>query len=228
MSDQKTNPQDYTYSVLAEFPTRYDAVCHEIFLHSFYDVAKNEMFYNRAKQTSTGFDTSGSKEVSRLQSIARKGLVHATNIITGEYECVTQKNFINDNNLVGHTIDKVSVLDLRDNTTKSVSKSEYDTNSHYVGVTSGSTQSKSSNKARSTTTSKTKKAKAKEWFIYNTSGNLEYTIKGNLIEICKVNNLPYESLREVKNKPMGLYMSNMANPKAEWAKYKGWTIRDAI
>lgn len=54
------------------------AVEHEILLHHKYDVAKNPEFYNKAKQTSSSFDTSGvsnrhSEETRRKLSEALKG-----------------------------------------------------------------------------------------------------------------------------------------------------------
>lgn len=42
--------------VLQEFPTREEAIEHEILLHNKFDVGKNPVFYNKAKQTSTRFD----------------------------------------------------------------------------------------------------------------------------------------------------------------------------
>jgi len=63
LKDQKFNPDDYNYLVLREFNTRSEAIEHEIYLHKINDVAKNPKFFNKARQTSTGFDTSGiSKE----------------------------------------------------------------------------------------------------------------------------------------------------------------------
>ena len=50
-----------TKTVLKMFSERKQAVLHEIELHSLYDVARNEKFWNKSKQTSTGFDTSGSQ-----------------------------------------------------------------------------------------------------------------------------------------------------------------------
>lgn len=47
--------------VLEEFESRKEAIQYEILLHEEKDVAKNKVFYNRAKQTSVGFDTSGTK-----------------------------------------------------------------------------------------------------------------------------------------------------------------------
>lgn len=46
-------------TILKEFPTRIDAVNHEIYLHNFYDVVKSNLFVNQAKQTTTKFDVSG-------------------------------------------------------------------------------------------------------------------------------------------------------------------------
>jgi transcriptional regulator of NAD metabolism len=45
--------------VLSCFDNHLDAVNEEIRLHNLYDVANNELFYNRSKQTSTKFDTTG-------------------------------------------------------------------------------------------------------------------------------------------------------------------------
>lgn len=62
--------------VLSTFSTRKEAVQHEIDLHNKYDVANNSSFYNKAKQTSTGFDTSGttlSEEHLAKMSKALKG-----------------------------------------------------------------------------------------------------------------------------------------------------------
>ena len=46
-------------TILATFSTAAEAVADEIRLHALYDVATNPLFYNRSKQTSTKFDTTG-------------------------------------------------------------------------------------------------------------------------------------------------------------------------
>lgn len=48
-----------TKTILSTYATALEAVKEEIRLHSYYNVAVNPMFYNRAKQTSTKFDTTG-------------------------------------------------------------------------------------------------------------------------------------------------------------------------
>jgi len=48
-----------TKHVLATWNTRKEAVDHEILLHNCFEVATNKEFFNQAKQTSVGFDTTG-------------------------------------------------------------------------------------------------------------------------------------------------------------------------
>ena len=57
--DQKVNPQNYEYIVVAICDSAKEAVELEIYLHAYYDVGVNPKFYNRAKQTTTGWDTTG-------------------------------------------------------------------------------------------------------------------------------------------------------------------------
>ena len=45
--------------ILAIWPTREHAIEHEIRLHDEFNVALNEEYFNRSKQKTTGFDTSG-------------------------------------------------------------------------------------------------------------------------------------------------------------------------
>ena len=49
----------FTYEILSTHDSREEAVAEEIRLHELYDVAKNPEYYNKAKQTSTGYDTTG-------------------------------------------------------------------------------------------------------------------------------------------------------------------------
>lgn len=62
--------------VLLTFETREEAIAAEIELHAYFDVGRNPHFANKAKQTSTGFDTEGvakSKEHRRKISMSNKG-----------------------------------------------------------------------------------------------------------------------------------------------------------
>lgn len=55
----KEHPEDFIKIILCKFTTRKRAVAFEIFLHNYFDVARNPAYYNKAKQTSTKFDTTG-------------------------------------------------------------------------------------------------------------------------------------------------------------------------
>jgi len=61
IKDQKENPQNYKYKIIKKFNTRKEALELEIKLHNKFNVGVNESFYNKSKQTSTGWDTTGSK-----------------------------------------------------------------------------------------------------------------------------------------------------------------------
>lgn len=77
--DQRKNPENYKYKVICVFPTSEKALCFEIRLHAKFNVGKNPKFYNKAKQTSTGFSTFGispSKETLEKLSRTHKGRKH--------------------------------------------------------------------------------------------------------------------------------------------------------
>ena len=61
ISEQKVHPEKFKYKVIRYFSTRESAVEFEIILHNKFDIAKNPKFYNKSKQTSVGWDTSGYK-----------------------------------------------------------------------------------------------------------------------------------------------------------------------
>lgn len=61
IKDQKEKPQNYKYKIVKVFRTRSEAMKLEIKLHNKFNVGVNEAFYNRSKQTSTNWDTTGTK-----------------------------------------------------------------------------------------------------------------------------------------------------------------------
>lgn len=54
--------------ILKQHDTRKEAIAHEILLHELNNVVVNSDYYNKAKQTSTGFDTSGSSVPDYLKA----------------------------------------------------------------------------------------------------------------------------------------------------------------
>lgn len=61
--------QNHTKIILKEHSTRKLAVEHEIELHNLNDVALSSDYYNRSKQTVTGFDTSGTQLTEEHKSL---------------------------------------------------------------------------------------------------------------------------------------------------------------
>ena len=69
IKDQKENPQNYSYKIIKAFKTREDATELEVKLHKKFNVKLHQKFYNKANQTSTGFDRTG---VSSTEEHKRK------------------------------------------------------------------------------------------------------------------------------------------------------------
>ena len=66
--------------ILGTFDSRKEALQDEINRHNINNVAKNPNFWNKAKQTSTGWNTAGttiSNELKKRISIAHQGLKHS-------------------------------------------------------------------------------------------------------------------------------------------------------
>ena len=57
--DQIDNKTNYSYYIIDIFATREESINLEVYLHDKYNVGINESFYNKCKQTSTKFDTTG-------------------------------------------------------------------------------------------------------------------------------------------------------------------------
>lgn len=88
--------------ILNTFSSREDAVENEIFLHKKFDVATNERFFNKAVQTSTGFDTTGipvnhSPEVKKeISKKAKERYENGFTITLTEEQKIKQKQAIKD------------------------------------------------------------------------------------------------------------------------------------
>ena len=77
---------NFEKQILKVWPSRKQAMEHEIELHEKYNVGQNLNFYNKSKQTSTSFDTTGSpspcgmlgkkhtKETRQKMSLSKKGI----------------------------------------------------------------------------------------------------------------------------------------------------------
>lgn len=78
---EKEGLQNFDKHILAYWATRKEAIEHEILLHDIFDVGRNPVFYNGAKQTSTGFDSTGIPHISPKLSCSVCGLIGQTSNI---------------------------------------------------------------------------------------------------------------------------------------------------
>jgi hypothetical protein len=67
----KNGVGQYEKVIISEFKDRNNAMAHEIQLHEEYNVGINPLFYNRVKQTSTGFDIQGNIAIGKKISAKR-------------------------------------------------------------------------------------------------------------------------------------------------------------
>lgn len=82
--------------ILKIHPTRKEAVEHEILLHILNNVVEDPSYYNRARQTSTGFDTSGipmSEELKQRISNSLKGREFTPEHLSKIKEKITGRTF---------------------------------------------------------------------------------------------------------------------------------------
>lgn len=78
INNQKENNQIFTYKVIKTYGSREEAVNMEIKLHNRLNVNINDSFYNKSKQTSKSWDTTGikiSEETRKRMSIASKARI---------------------------------------------------------------------------------------------------------------------------------------------------------
>lgn len=78
IKDQKQNPQNYKYKIIRTYKTRKEAIRLEIKLHNKFNVGVNESFYNRSKQTSTGWDTTGNGNLGQANYGEKNGMYGKT------------------------------------------------------------------------------------------------------------------------------------------------------
>lgn len=101
MGSSKYVPKDKCDKiVLSTFDTPQEAVAEEVRLHDLYDVASNPMFYNKAKQTSLKFDTTGfrfnlTEEQKRKLSESSKG---TPKTLLDEQRAINKKRMAQYNN----------------------------------------------------------------------------------------------------------------------------------
>jgi hypothetical protein len=110
---------NFKKEILSIWESRKLALTEEIRLHELYDVSKNPQYYNRSKQTSSGWDTTGEVTVRDKN--------------TGETKNIKLSEF--NDNYEYLTVGKMTVFDTRDNLTKMVLVDDYNKCDYYLSTT---------------------------------------------------------------------------------------------
>jgi len=112
------NGNIFNKTILKVFNNREDAILYEMFLHEKYNVSLNKNFYNKVKQTSKFFDTSG--------------------LLFIDGEAVTLEDYYKNDSLKYHTTDKVSVKNTNGETLQIDKNDDRYINGELKHVSSGS------------------------------------------------------------------------------------------
>jgi len=105
----KTYPKEFSNDILGNFKTRKEAMECEILWHKVYDVGANPKFWNRAMQTSTGFDTTGNVDTRLKISKTMTGLKKTSKHKRKISEALSGENHFNfGKNLSVKTRSKIS------------------------------------------------------------------------------------------------------------------------
>jgi len=102
VQSQRDDVSLFTYHILETCQTRKEALEIEIKFHRLFDVGVNESFYNKAKQTSSGFDTTGlitydrtpehNKKMSEILTGRKHSETHKRNISLNHHDCSGKNN----------------------------------------------------------------------------------------------------------------------------------------
>ena len=75
INEQKENKNNFKYKVIKIFSSREKAIELEVFLHNKFNVGVNNKFYNKVKQSSKKFDTTGIKQKESQISLKRNKII---------------------------------------------------------------------------------------------------------------------------------------------------------
>lgn len=154
ITEQKNHPERFRYKIVARFNTKEEALEREIRLHKLFDVGRNVSFYNKVKQTSSAFDSSGKAvficldgerrllEIGSPEALNSTRLSRKTTIYVDDHNNVYMVESDDERVKTGFLRhirkDKVSVIDRKTGKYTSVDIRKFEeSNGDYVGVTAG-------------------------------------------------------------------------------------------
>jgi hypothetical protein len=202
IKNQKENPENYKYKVIRIFKSKSEALNLEIKLHNKFDVGINENFYNRSKQTSTGFDVTG-RTFSMSEETKRK--------ISEKLKGRKKEPFSEEHkeNIKRRRKDQIITEEHKRN----------------LSITA-------KGREKPPRTKEHRQRLGKIINIFDSNGNLKFECKGNFKEVCDFNKLPFKQLKKsYQNDGLKIYenLSNASKSALNRDKqlinmytYKGW------
>lgn len=205
LQEQKISPNDFKYKIIMCFPTRERALLFEIRLHEKFNVDKNPIFYNKSKQTTTGFNYSN--EGTTFSEEHRLRIA-----IKSRNKSAETRKLISEN---------VKKDWLSMSPEKRSKKCESIRN-----ALMGKPQPEWKNKQHSVRMSGSGNSKAKIIHIFDASGILMFECHGNFKKICLENSIPHVPLRKSHVKGgepiFKSFRSKLEAEKRGWMEYEGW------
>ena len=201
IKDQKDNPQDYRYKIIKKFNTRENALKLEIKLHNKFNVGINESFYNRVKQTSTGFDNT-SLDFNELVKIRLKNNSYKSGGVKAA-ETWKNKSKEEKKEISEKFKDCFSKIDLKGRAANALN-SRINNNNLPIGMKNG---------------------RANIIKIYDNYNNIKFICEGNFYNLCNENNLPSKALaKSYKNNGKRIYQNRIQKIVKEkgFDKFIGW------
>lgn len=200
---KKYGAENYKKEILTEWESRKLAVAEEIRLHNLYNVNKNPEFYNKAKQTSVGFDTGG---------------------ITGE-----ANHFFNKH----HTIQQREKWCRDRKGTRLGDENTFFGKKHTEEakkkIAEGGWEGEKGElrRKRIGDAQKISNHKIKSIAVYNAIGELQHIVKTGFISFCEENKLPRGLASSYRRGGVPLYLKKDGTPikkgiPLEHRKYTGW------
>lgn len=125
IDDQQNNSKDYKYYIMDTFDTLEDASSYEMAIHEYFEVQKNENFYNKARATCSGFLT------SCINTVIVKDIDGNTSRVP-----VDSPDYLNGS--LTHICKNKVVAKDQDNNVVYVDREIFDKSPELVGITNGS------------------------------------------------------------------------------------------
>lgn len=200
IKQQKLYPENFKYKIVYIFSNRKNALELEIKLHTKFNVGINESFYNRSKQTSTGWDTTGIKFSDKInKSKGRKGTKRSKETIEKIKKTKLKNPFVHSN----ETKELLRELGKKGKGSKVSEEGKRNMSNARKGKGASS---------------------ALLLGIFNNDGKLIFECNGNIDEICKENNMPAGQFRSSYRLNRKVYSGrgSLAQAKEEHKKYHNW------